>query len=210
MHTSRWTYSVSVYVCDCVFLCGKGVTAGIEARRKRGGEKGRGGIPSFSFGPPVPTRPRKKWSGKGDQKGGRKQSCFIFFWNSLPRFPLCNPVGMSVLCDKVGRDQEWGGGGGKRQGKKHPHFYSSRLHNPLSIAPQIRDKVCSCWKNRKERRYWIIKGSQSSSHPSLPSQKSFNPLHSSLHFSVPTVSMATWVPHPIILSAPSPPSLSLL
>lgn len=32
-----------------MFLCGKRVTAGIKARRKRGGKKGRGGIPGLPY-----------------------------------------------------------------------------------------------------------------------------------------------------------------
>ena len=94
--------------------------------------------------------------------------------------------------------------------KKHPHFHSLWLPNPLSVIPHFREKVCSCWKNRKERRYWRIKGSWSSHHPSPPSQKPFNLLHSYARFLVPNVSMATWMPLPTIHSAPSPQSLSPL
>lgn len=95
--------------------------------------------------------------------------------------------------------------------KKHPHFCSSWLPHPLCKIPPFKDKVCSCWKDRKERRFWRTRcGQISSHHPCLPSQKPLNFLHSDACFWVTNFSLATQMTLPTIHSAPSPPSLNLV
>lgn len=155
-HTLAWTWSVSL----CAYVC---VWGGPAGRCWGGREKVKRTKEAFVCLPHLDLLPpqdlqRNTVCGKEIRKDeGKKVAPFSFstYETPLSGFTL-QTSGKSDLCGEVGPRVRR-----RRQkiGEKKSHLCSSWLPNPLSI---IWVKICNCWKIRKERRYWRIRGQISS------------------------------------------------